>query len=302
MIHQNLMILDEKIEDYVKSYNYLLGKENQEFKLDKGYKNKSVGIILVNEHNNNNQLNKIFNNFIEYQNDFIAKISEKYFKNINIEEIKVQDACENNVPKFCSSDEEFLEIIMNNVLIKIDKEKNDDNKFNFDFDLDEIEKDLFGKIKPGLKRFILGKIETMKYFGNITNEEIINDFENKFKQKNITKEQIENINAFFKKDEHKNMNINDFLLILQKVMIFILTNNCFNGETDLNLVINRMSEKELDKIQLELIKLFINFSSKKDDDDEEEEEEDEFDKNIGFSVSNLSKIYQEIEKLLNINN
>jgi len=285
------------ISEYIQSYNNLLDENNSNYKIDENYKNQLLKIFLVNEHNKNNQLNNILNNFIKYQNDLISNISEKYYRNINIEEINVQDAKEENIPKFSSSDNEFLEIIMSNILVKFVQ---DNNEFNFNFDFEEIEKYLVQKIKPGLKRFVPGKIRTIKYCGNLTNDEIIMEFTDKYKSKDINKEQLEHINQFIKNSDSEKLNT--FILLLQKIMLFILSQfPSFNAETDLNNVIEKMQGRELDQIRYDIIKSFIK---------EDEDEEDDIDKlndNLngnncnGFSVDNLYPIYREIEKSINSN-
>ena len=298
-----------KMSEYIKSYNYLLNENNENNNLEKDYKNKSIEFFLINEHNNNNHLNTILNNFITYQNNFISNISYKYYQNIKIKEINVQDASENDLPYFCSSDDEFIEIIFNNILVEVNENQNNDIIFNFNFDLEGIEKDLAEKLKPRLKKFKIGEIRTIKYLGNFTNDDIINEFITKYKSKNINQEQQENIDKFFDKFDSKNLN--DFLLIIQNVMIYCISNSGLNGETDLNLVIDKISEN-LDKSRLDLLKSFIDYKPQKheEDDDEidldqmnriynENEKEKIKEENVGFSISNLYPIYQSISKLLN---
>ena len=189
---------------------------------------------------------------------------------------------------------------MSNVLVKFVQ---DNNEFNFNFDFEEIEKYLVQKIKPGLKRFVPGKIRTIKYCGNLTNDEIIKEFTVKYTSKDINEEQSEHINQFIKNSDSEKLNI--FILLLQKIMLFILSQfPSFNAETDLNNVIEKMQQgRELDQIRYDLIKSFI----KEDEDEDEEDDIDKLNDNLngnngnGFSVENLYPIYREIEKSLNNN-
>ena len=198
IVEDEINLMKKKIKDfeinmkkYIKSYNNLCDiKLGKSCFSDENYMNKSVELFLINKNNDNNQLNYILNNFISFQNDFIFKISEKYFINNDIKEINVQEATEENVIRFCSSDDEFLSIFMNNTLMK--------NKNQYDileFDLEEIENDLAEKIIPGLKKFVVGKIKTMKYKGDDT-DEIINYFKSKYKPEKLIKDQQDYIIGF----------------------------------------------------------------------------------------------------------
>ena len=294
--------LEEKMSKYIKSYNSLLNENSINFKLDESYKNKSIEIFLVNEHNEKNQLNNIFKNFIKYQNDFIFNISEKYFKNNYPEEIKVQEAKEDNIPKFNYSDGDFIEILMNNILIKINN--NNDIKYDYEFDLEGIEKDLAEKIIPGLKKFMKDRIRTMKYSEDVTNDGIINDFIKQYKQKNLNKRQKDYIIEFIKNYDSKKSK--EFLLLIQNLIVFILTHSefKFNEETEIKTVVEKMVEKNIDKNKIELIKSFIIYNNQEEDDDDDELEEQNkiFEKNanyanngnIEFIIGNLYPIYQEI--------
>ena len=222
---------------YIKSYNSLLDENKKDFQLTEDYDNISFEIFLVNENNDKNQLNSILNNFIKYQNDFILNISDKYFKKKNIEEINVQEANEQNIPKFCSSNNEFLAILMNNSIIKICG--NNDIKFNFGFDLDGIESDLAEKIIPGLKKFRIGLIRTMKNL-NVSNiDDIIYEFRKKFIINDLTQNQQDYLNKFIKNFDKKQSD--EFLLSIEKLMSYTISNNENNSETDLETVIEKIS-------------------------------------------------------------
>ena len=273
------------MKKYIKSYNYLndiqLGKSCFS---DENYMNKSVELFLINENNDINQLNNILNNFINYQNDFILNITEKYFCNNEIKEINVQEATEENVIRFCSSDDEFLSIFIKNTLMK----KNE----IFEFDFEEIENDLAEKIIPGLKKFVVGKIKTMKYKGDEINDEIIDYFKSKYKSEKLNQEQQDYIKEFLEKNEENKYK--RLLKELKNLMLFIMTNSGFNLDIQIQDIINNLSEKYLDNNnEFDLIKEFFFGDLEKDDDLAQMNDDNN---NIVFGINNLYPLYTEIEK------
>ena len=293
---------ENKMLEYIKSYNSLLGENNKKFKLEEDYSNESIEKFLVNENNDKNQLNYILNNFIKYQNDFILKISEKYFKNNNIEEIDVQEASEKEIPKFCASDKEFIEILMNNSRIKLDEVNN--IKFDFSFDFEEMESDLAEKIIPGLKKFRIGIINIMKYFGDSNKDGIMNDFRKKYKLNNLNQKQEELLNKFISNYETKA--INEFLSSIINLMVFLLSSDEFNSDTKLNNALDKIEENYKEKIKVDLIKTALNLDLKNDEIDEDDDILYQI--NYGtkgddsvFEISNLYSIYKSVEKKLKLN-
>ena len=83
-----------------------------------------------------------------------------------IETINFQESLEGNIPEIISSDDEFIEILINNSLII----ENIKKEIDFEFDFEEIEKELADKIIPGLQRFNKGELKIMKYSGEEYNE------------------------------------------------------------------------------------------------------------------------------------
>ena len=276
--------------------------------LEDGYKDQSVNILLVNEKNDNNHLITIYQKFIEYQNDFITNISEIYFKNIRLEEINVQDADERNVPQFSSLDGEFLKIILNNTEINnINTNENDENEIGtFKFIFQEMENDLSEKIKPRLKRFKNEYIRTMKYKEDINkaiiNEFIIDDFLKRYKPKDLEGNQKNNIRDFIKNNNLEKSN--DLLLSIQNLMLFILEQSKYKDkdETDIQNVINDISENDIDNNMLKLIKSFFNCYILEEDDDDEEDILNEMNQSqnndIRYSINNLYGLFEEIKKLI----
>ena len=63
---------DNKILEYIKSYNYLLKENNNGDNIipEDDYKNISIKTFFINENNKNNKLNYIYNKFIKYQDNF----------------------------------------------------------------------------------------------------------------------------------------------------------------------------------------------------------------------------------------
>ena len=247
---------DEKIIEFIKSYNYLLNEHNfvDDIIPENDYQNISIKTFLVSENNNNNKLNYIYNKFIEYQNKFL-KISKKYFENKNLNEIEtinVQEARKENIPRI---NDEFLEILINNSSII------ENNKKEIDFDLNEIENELVDKIIPGLKYFNENKIRIMKYSGeeyNEIDEQILIDFNKRYKPQNISSEHKNYVNEFIEKNKDKK---NLILLSLQYLMFFILSYPKFNGETYIKEVIDELSKNNNENEKIELIKSFFGESN-----------------------------------------
>ena len=238
---------------------------------------KPVELFLINENNNNNQLNHILNNFIKYQNDFVSQILEKYFINKEIKEINVQEATKDNIPSFCSSDDEFLTILIKNTLMK-------NNNDIFMFDLEEIENDLEEKIIHGLIKFNIEKIKTMKYKGDAINDGIIDDFKSKYIPEKLNKEQQDYIKEFIEKNEENKYK--NFLKALKNLMLFIMTKSDYNLDIQIQDIINNISETNFDTNETNLIKSFFN------GDEEEDNDLDDLDQmnannNIVFGVNNL---------------
>ena len=285
VIKMKIKNFDDNMQKYIECYNKVC--DNKLVKScfsEENYINKSVELFLINENNNNNQLNYIINNFINYQNDFISQISDKYYINNEIKDIHVQDATIENVPKFCSSDDEFLSILIKNTLMK-------NNKEIFDFDFEDIENDLSEKLLPGLKKFIVGKIKTMKYKGDAINDEILDDFKEKYKPEKLNKEQEEYINSFLENEENKSKN---FLKAIKDLMHFIMAKSDYNLNTKIQDIINNIKENFFENNEIDLIKSLF-FGDIEEDDELAQMNNNN---NIVFSVNNLYPIYIEMEKYL----
>ena len=293
---------EKKMLEYIKCYNSfleILGLYNK--KINSDYRNKPIEIFLINEKFNNNEvneLNNIYNILIEYQNDFISKIQGKYFKNKIIEEINIQDASENNIPKFCPLDDEFLQILLKNVLIK--NISVDNGLMNIDFDYEEIEAELAEKTLSDLKIF-RKKIRTMKYKEDIPrlDDDILDDFISKYKMKlkDINNNQKDYIKTFIK--NHNLNDINNLLLSILNIMVFILSKSDseFNPETNIQDVIGEIKEEKIEKYK----NILAEFFGKKKEDEEEEEEDilEQMNNNNEngidiFHINNLVSIYNEI--------
>ena len=306
-IKQNLNYnsnFDEKILKFIHSYNYLLNADNFSNHIipENNYKNISIKAFLVNENNKKNKLNYIYNKFIEYQNKFIT-ISKKYFANKNlddIETISVQEAKEENIPRIISSDDEFLEILINNSSIF----ENNKKEIEYGFDLKEIENELADKIIPGLKLFNKKKIRVMKYSGeeiNEIDEQVLNDFNIRYKPQpqNINESQKNYIKEFIEKNKEKK---NLILLSFQYLMIFILSYPEFNGQTNIKKVIDKLSKNKDENEKIELIKSFFGDSNINQNESLNQSSSERLDTDIleqmndskeyeDFSINNLYSIY-----------
>ena len=282
--------IEEKIKEFIESYNSLLdldtdrGINNKNLKIKEDYKEYSVENFLVNKNDEINKLNHIYNNFIHYQNNFISKLKDKYYQNLIIKEINVQEAKEGNIPNLLN--DEFLKIVINNTEIinlklKVDNHGQDNFKFNYA----DIENDLAEKIKPGLKMF-KSKIETIKYRNE---ENIIDYFREKYNSKDLTSNQKDSIQKFV--ENIKPEEINDFLLEIRRLMLFILQQHQMKPDDELP--VNDINN-------LELIKLF--FSSINDVTEEDlvdvMNEGNQKGKEIKYFISNLYPLYMEIENYI----
>ena len=248
---------DENVSKYIASYNYLLKADNFVDNIidENNNKNIMIKMFLVNENNKNNKLNYIYHKFIEYQNNFIT-ILKKYFSIKNFDEIEVinvQEATEKNIPKISSTDDEFLEILINNSSIF----ENNKKEVEYEFDFKEIENELFDIIIPGLKSFNANKIRIMKYKdeeNNEIDEQLLNDFNKRYKPQNINQNQKIYIKEFIEKNKEKK---NLILLSFQYLMSSIISIPRLNEDTNLNEVIDKLSKNNNKNEKIELIKSFL---------------------------------------------
>ena len=200
---------------------------------------------------------------IEYQNEFLLNISKKkeyetYIK--NIEEIYIQDANDNDVPRL--NEKKLLDVIINYSFLE-----NKETNFNFDM----IEKKLIEETIPGIKKFISGDlaIRQIIYKGkfNTLNNDILYDFQKKMKSKILNKKQEEIILGKIK-GKTKN-ELLPLLLSIQSLMIFILSkiNNSFQGfnmNSEIIELINLMKEEENNIYSNEIQELESLFKNKND--------------------------------------
>ena len=233
---------------------------------------------------------------IEYQNNFISNISEKYFDNNKIEEINIQDASENDIIKFSPFDDQFLQILLKNILLKNNLEN--ESLIKIDIDYEGIESELVEKILFGLKKF-RKKIRTMKYNEEKIqlDDDILDDFINKYKNKlkNINKEQKDSLKNFIK--ENKLENQKDLLLSIQSLMIFIMSRSDqkFTSETGIQDVINEIEKTKIVEYKINLIQPFFG-SGKNEDNNDDNQKQNEIQT---YQIKNLYSIYDEIYKIIN---
>ena len=284
-----------KLPEYIKEYNYLLDIEKlKDFNISDNEENL-IKNFLIFEKDENNKLNYIYKKFIQYQNNFISNISEKYFKNKNIEEIKIYEACENNIIKFSALDSLFLDILLNNTLIIFD---NDNNIKGFEFWFEEIENDLAEKNLPGLKKFIEGEIRTMKYKGDscdMSDDDIGNDFNRKYNKKDLNENQKQKVMTFLNDNSN---NSNNILQSIKYLMRYFLSHPDYKSEDYIQFDEKISNDsKEENKDNLGPIKSLFD---ENDDDDfsqmngtPENKTTEGFE---GFTIGNLYSIYLEIKK------
>ena len=85
-------------------------------------------------------------------------------------------------------------------------------------------------------------------------------------------------------------------------MLFILEQSKYKDETDIQNVINDISENDIDNNRLKLIKSFFNCYILEEDDDDEEDILNEMNQSqnndIRYSINNLYGLFEEIKKLI----
>jgi len=249
---------EDLIKNFIDDYNSFCDEKNR-IKKDK-YDDCTLDYFVIDK---KNFLYEIYEKLIEYQNEFLLNISKKkeyetYIK--NIEEIYIQDANDNDVPRL--NEKKLLDVIINYSFLE-----NKETNFNFDM----IEKKLIEETIPGIKKFISGDlaIRQIIYKGkfNTLNNDILYDFQKKMKSKILNKKQEEIILGKIK-GKTKN-ELLPLLLSIQSLMMFILSkiNNSFQGfnmDSEIIEPIKLMEEEESNIYSNEIQELKSLFKNKND--------------------------------------
>ena len=142
----------------------------------------------------------------------------------------------------------------------------------------------------------------MKYSGeeiNEIDEQVLNDFNIRYKPQNINESQKNYIKEFIEKNKEKK---NLILLSFQYLMIFILSYPEFNGQTNIKEVIDKLSKNKDENEKIELIKSFFGDSNINQNESVNQSESERLDTDIldqmndskeyeDFSINNLYSIY-----------
>ena len=135
---------------------------------------------------------------------------------------------------------------------------------------------------------------------NEIDEQIIIDFNKKYKSQKINQKQKDHIKEFI---ENNNDKKNLILSSLQYLMFFILSYSKFKGETDIKEVIEELSKNNNENEKIELIKLFLGESNINQNEISNENESESFDilnqmndskENDDFLINNIYSIFIEI--------
>jgi len=300
---------DNLMKDYIKAYNSLLDKKDKIIK--NNYGDYTLDYFIIDKDNENNSLYDIYQQFIEYQNEFLSilknyKEYEKYLE--RIEEIYIQDANEYDILKF--NEENLFDIIIN--CSYFDFNIADNNNINSkneiliktEFNFSLIEKKLIEEIISGIKRFISGDygIRRIKYKGDVynnLNNEILYDYEKNIISKNLDEKQNERLIEYIK-EKNKN-EISSFLISLQSLMIFILSKeNELNQDNNIYDVITKIKETNENNYKNQIYILNTLFNNNEDNKENENNEENEiFDYN-NVENENNSKVEYNICHLIPI--
>ena len=297
------------IDNYVNSYNLLV--KDKDKKLDNNDLSKySLDFFIIS--NDKNELLEIYKSFIKYQNDLInilLKIDKNLLKNIN--EIYVQDATNEDIPKLCSEDE-LIEIIMNNSYKEYNFDKNsnikyDDNYRNIIFNYAEIEKNLVNNICLGIKKFIESEIGIKKIiykdetYTDINNDILI-DFQKKYGKTKLEESEEKKIKNILENKDKKE----SFLLSLQFLMLNILSLSReleLKGKDYINDIIKKIPIANLDLTQKEFYNIITKFFEEENNNDDNDDDifsqmNDNTNESISFSIDKLYNIYENAKNYL----
>ena len=255
-----------------------------------------------------------YKKFIDLQNSFLNQIINSKseilscFKEQLSQEIMVQDASQNEILDLNKINDEFFnDIISKNTTRDIFRDYKTEKTINyynlniFDFNYENIERELGFILLPGLKRFKAENNEirfiTYKYEAfRGSKSSIITNYNEKYPYKELNENQIEYIFEFINKEEiadikddtSKQKNIKQMLFSLQVLIDYIQKEN-FDKNESLYKIIKKLP-KQID-ICKDLKSIFIinekeNKKSTENDDDA-----------IFFSVNQLINVFEIFEHL-----
>ena len=240
-----------KIRPIIENYGCKQFKNNGQKYFTEINSNSPISYFLVDEgeFGHGMVLAAIYKKLIEFQNTFLNQIINSKseilscFKEQLSQEIMIQDCSINEIIDLNRINDDILnDIIVKNTipnifnLLKTEKKLNFDNINNYEHDYENIERELGSLLLPGLKKFKQDDIRfvTYKYEGFRGNKSsIITNFNEKYPQRELNKNQIAYIFDFiFKEDliDKKNKasnkkNIKKILFSLQLLIDYIQREN-----------------------------------------------------------------------------
>ena len=300
------------MEDYIKNYNSLVDDSK---KIINKYENYSLDYFIIKEDSDKNSLYQICEKFIENQNQFIESlINDNIPEEINIffknaQTIHIQDANESNIPKLLDENE-FFEIIMKNCFIEYSFDSNNNiiwdesyKKVNFNFE--QIEKILIYETLSEIKKFYSAKygIRTIKLKDNeykFIDDQIINDYQEKFNNKPIDEEGKKSIIEFLKGIKEKENY--ELLLSLQYLLIHILSlqkkdKPNLTEHNDIDDIIKPIPKDSW--IQFELLKQLLNINQEEGNGGENGQDEGSDIMDLFTNIINTKRTKQKMNYKLN---
>ena len=246
LINEFMNIFDElrKFVEQYECHNFNINKDDKLCNSIKNEKNQYLSYFCVDigEFNYGMVLASIYKKMIFWQNSFINQVlyseneSHKKYKELFKNEIMIQDCNQSDIIILPSPDD-----LMQNYILKNSYKK----KYGIiDYNFQLIEEELASEILPNIKKFISDNDKCLKYViyqyegfrGNKDN--IITIFNEKFKRKELTKDEAKSIINYLNNHEKKETKkILDFWFCLQILIDIILENN-YNGDIFISTVIN----------------------------------------------------------------
>ena len=283
--------------------------------------NSPVSYFLVDEgeFGHGMVLAAIYKKLIELQNMFLNQIINSKseilscFKEQLNQEIMIQDANYSEIIDLNKINENILkDIIVKNTIpnifttYKTEQKMNFDNITIFEYNFENIERELGGLLLPGLRRFKPEEIRfvTYKYEGfRGKKSSIITNFNEKYPQKELNKEQIKYIFDFINKEDAINKNktntikknIKKILFSLQLLIDYIQRENYDKYESVYDIIKKMPNQMNI----CDEIKQFFRDVSKKGDKNEENGFNILSDNNKGNKAPN-NNIYFSICTLISI--
>ena len=255
--------------------------------------------------------NTFLNQIINSKSDILSCFNEQLNQEIMIQDVQINEII--NLNKI--NDEVLTDIIVKNSIPDIfgglnsgEKLINYNNMCIFEHDYENIERELGSILLPGLRKFKDElRFVTYKYEGFRGNKSsIITNFNEKYPQRELSKEQIKYINDFLKKGDKKNkLGVNKFekkeiknMLFSLQLLIDYLQRENYDRYEQIGDIIKKLPKQ----INIcDEIKLFFKNNEKPNKELSfnilEKEEEENTDNTVSFGLNTLISIFELFEEL-----